>query len=118
MHASVSFDRDSGQVRVDSLADDKDLTEKYTGLPVHFTVPPDWAFEATHPDLLALVAILCLHPFVGERLSLNLAVSEEFRAACSASLSYECTFASNTQSVPPRSTGSVPGLSTPLPRSR
>lgn len=42
----------------------------------------EFRIEDIHPDHLALAIILSVNPFVGEKLEINLPVSENFRTAC------------------------------------
>lgn len=92
MEVTVGFDAKQHRFEFTPRAEDGDLTEKFGGGRVFFEVPVDWRFDATHPDLLALVVVVVLHPFVGNRLKVDLGVSAQFAEACAKLLPYVCIF--------------------------
>lgn len=71
----------------------------------------EFRIEDIHPDHLALAIILSVNPFVGEKLEINLPVSENFRTACKTITRYKLHYPKKTE--PPYQPGpdSRPGLS-------
>lgn len=111
MRAHILHDRTAGRVTIEPSAEEYDNHDgRFHGGHVTFDLP--FTRDEIHPDLLALSTILVLHPFVGHRLSIDLAVSDQFREACSAWLSYDCEFLDDVgPGVAPRPRGTAPGLS-------
>lgn len=112
MKATVTFNRSARRLVIRSEAEKGDNADgKYSGDRIFFRVPSE--VEGAHPDLVALVTILSLHPFVKDRLALNLAVSGEFQETCDKWLPYRCEFAPTPRGVTinPRERGQRPGLS-------
>lgn len=66
---------------------------EYVQTDVYFQMPDGWSFDGTHPDLLALSAIIMLHRFVDESLYIDLSPSTLFRSVCKEVLPYVCSFA-------------------------
>lgn len=109
MKVSFDFNVVDSRLLIKTISDECDNLEKYAGGDVFVEMPESWDYAAVHPDLLSLVAILIVHPFVGSILDVELPCSERFALACAKHLPYKCIFQSGIVSA--RSKGSVPSIS-------
>lgn len=110
MKVTIGFNAEQHRFELSPVAEPGDFVEKFGGGDVFFDVPSDWKMNATHPDLLALVVVVVLHPFVGARLQVNLGVSARFKEACTKFLPYTCVF-DGAEIECGRQSGKHPGLS-------
>lgn len=73
-----------------------------------FEMPKDFRLSEAHPDLLGLAALIVSSPWVGKRLELPFAVSEEF--AYNSQLFFKVEIVNSSPTISPRNTGTRPGL--------
>lgn len=84
---------------------------------VFFEMLEGWSEQGTHPDLMALVALLLVHPFVDPEsgmLDLDWDISSDFAAACASVIPYPVTFRGaepGKSAIEPRKKGATPALS-------
>ena len=48
------------------------------GRNCYFKTPEEWSFDKLHPDVLALICLLIVQPFVGKRIEVPIPVSPYF----------------------------------------
>ena len=110
MRIDISYDLERSALLMKSLPNEEDNLSQFSGRSVYFSVPDGWNMSSTHPDLIALAAILSFHPFVGKSLELNVAISEGFSRTCSRFLPYKLVTAPSPSGVGVRPKGRYPGL--------
>lgn len=110
MEVIVGFDAVQRRFELLPMVEQGDFMEKFAGGKIFFEVPAGWSMEATHPNLLAMVVLVVLHPFIGTRLRVNLGVTAGFKAACEKLLPYPCLF-DGAQASHERCPGRYPGIS-------
>lgn len=104
-HAAV------GSFQFSVCREEADTSEKLSPGTFYFNLSEGWSVSNVHPDVVALAIIICVHPFVSDRVKVNLGVSSAFLAACKQFVPYECVFDSVSDDLKPRSKGRIPGLS-------